>query len=248
MIRRARTLWLLIAGATLFVSGCGTSGSNPVLYHEVRFQVAPASTGIATFSVESLNANGTGYGFPAGTTFTTTGAFNFYLDGAAPPYAGTFVQVGTAPITVSVFYDRNLVSGGNTTTGDGTQVTATALGTPGPSTPKTPLVRFDICAPAFESGGACSTADVSGGPAVSAGTFGIPYRGSIGDAAISHLLPSDSTRTTPGIYFLENTNDSANGYFLPISGQFVQAQLFVNSSLQDTVSGTGDLSLRQDLP
>ena len=247
MTKRARPLLLAIAAATLVTAGCGTSGSSQVLYHEVRFQVAPASTGQGTFSVDALVADGVVFNFPAGTTFTTTGAFNFYLEGAAPPYSGTFVQQGTAPITASVFVDRNLVNEGNPTSGDGTTVTVTALdqGTPGVPPSQGQLVRFDICAPPPDSDGKCSTTNVSGVPA---GIVGIPYNGSIGDEFMSHLLYIDATLTTPGIYFLQNARDSANGFFGSVSGQFLQAQLFLDSALQQTVSGTNELKLRKDLP
>jgi len=259
---------ILVAAA-----GCGTSGSSPILYHEVRFQVEPANSGIgqATFSVISLNADGVPFGFANGTTFTTTGAFNFYLDGAAPPYSATFVQQGDAPILVSVFIDRNLVSGDNVSTGPGSTVTVGPidLGTPGPPAPAGPLVRFDVCAP-FPGLGTCSTTNptdlppgkqgtCSGSPStfcstdpaamdcpspqtcitVSAGTFGVPYNGSIGDSFMSHLLESDSSRQTPAIYFLQDARDTANGIFGSISGQFLQGQLFIDNQLQETKSGGG---------
>jgi hypothetical protein len=251
MMRRVRSCLLTIVSVTLIaVSGCGTSGSNPVLYHEVRFQVEPAAAGQATFSVVALDADGVPFGFPDGTTFTTTGAFNFYLEGSAPPYSGTFVQEGTATISVSVFIDRNLVSGGNTTHGPNTSVTVgpVDLGTPGSPPPQGPLVRFDICAPGPDSG-TCSTTNGPGLPAVPAGNFGIPYKGSIGDEFMSHLLESDVSRTTPAIYFLQNARDSANGIFTPISSQFLQAQLFVSDVLEQTTSGTtsDNLILRKDL-
>ena len=60
---------------------------------------------------------------------------------------------------------------------------------------------------------------------------------------MSHLLqnsPSDVNppRTTPGIYFLQNARDSANGIFGSVNGQYLQAQLFVDNSLKQTASGT----------
>jgi hypothetical protein len=117
-------------------------------------------------------------------------------------------------------------------------------------------VRFDVCAPAPTSG-SCSTTNAPGLPPVPAGLFGIPYTGQIGDQYMSHLLqdsPTDTNppRTTPAIYFLQNARDSANGLFGSLSGQFLQAQLFVNNQLEQTEAGTGsgtgsNIRLHKDL-
>jgi len=71
----------------------------------------------------------------------------------------------------------------------------------------------------------------------------------MGDQFMSHLLPSDASRLTPGVYFLTNPQESANGIFAPISGQVLQVQLFVDSVLKQTESGSNSqqLSLKTDL-
>jgi hypothetical protein len=255
MTRHAVPLLVAIAGTALTAAaGCGTSGSAPTLYHEVRFQVVPATTGQATFSVDSLVAGGTAFGFPTGTTFTTTGTFNFYLEGAASPYSGTFTQQGPDPITVTVYIDRSLVSGDNTSQGSGVPlfvgpVSQGAQVPPPPGTPlpQAPMVRFDVCAPA-PGNSVCSTMNTSAGATAPAGSFGIPYSGSIGDQFFSHLLYNDPTRTTPGIYFLQNPQDSANGIVASASGQLLQLQLFIDGALHQTAAGTGnDVQVREDL-
>jgi len=232
----------MVIGALLVAAGCGTSGSSPTLYPEVRFQVQSNTGGTTTFSVPSLVGNGTTFTFGSGATFTTSSFFSFYLEGAAPPYSGTFVQESDdAPITVRVFINESSLGPGTVTTGKGSMITVTAEGTPGPPAAPAQQVRFDVCAP-LPGGGPCSTTGDSGVP-------GIPYTGSIGDQFMSHLLSSDTTRQTPAVYFLVNARDSANGIFSPVSGQFLQVQLWINDALEQSESGTNsnDLILQKDL-
>lgn len=241
MMQRGYRFLLVMASGLLVAGGCGTSGSSPTLQSEVRFQVQSNTGGVATFSVPSLVGNGNSFTFGSGATFATSGVFSFYLEGAAPPYSGTFVQEGDTPITVRIFINDSSLGPGTVTSGNGTMVTVTAEGTPGTPTVPAPQVRFDVCAPLGGSG-ACSTTGDSGIP-------GIPYSGSIGDQFMSHLLPSDNTRLTPAVYFLANPRDSANGIFSPISGQFLEVQLWIDNSLEQSESGTksDDLILRKDL-
>jgi hypothetical protein len=72
--------------------GCGKSGSNPIQYPEVRFDVRPA--GQANFRVDSLIGNGTTHTSIIGQQFTATSDFSFLLENAAPPYQGSFTLVG----------------------------------------------------------------------------------------------------------------------------------------------------------
>ena len=237
---RPRFVLMLIASVTLIAAaGCGTSGSNPVLFAELRFEVTPTQAGSATFSVESLVANGSTFGFPDHTVFTTTAPFSFYLEGAAPAYSGAFARVGDAEITVRVFRERILVTE-DSTDGAAKPIAAVSAvvgqGTP-TVTPSAPmqLVRFDVCAPVVFNGACSTTGD--------AGLFGIPYSGTLGDPFTTHLLNGQ----TPSIYFLPGARDSANAVFRSASTQFLEAQLFVDNELRQTASGTTDVVLREDL-
>ena len=72
----------LLAGV---LTSCGTSGTNPTLFPEVRFEVSPATQGTATFMVESLTSGGIKYDLPPDAVFTATAPFSFLLENAPPP-------------------------------------------------------------------------------------------------------------------------------------------------------------------
>jgi hypothetical protein len=241
MMRRRWFLWIVAAVVGTLNGGCGTTGSAPVLYPEVRFRVQPV--GQSTFSVDELDAGGVQHTFPEGTTFTATSFFDFYLENAQPPYSGTFTLVPplSGDITVTLFVP------GTTEVQEFTDQTSAALGitqvtvSSGPSSAATPPaqdIRFDLCVPSSTGSGACV---VSG----DAGVSGLPFSGSVGDAFQTHLLNG----FTPSIYFLEGARDSVDAVFrlAPTTGQVLVARLFINGALQQTQSNTDNVIIQQDL-
>jgi photosystem II stability/assembly factor-like uncharacterized protein len=108
MTRRARWFVGCFTSVTLLAAaGCGNSGSNPVLYPEVRFDVAQTkdttSIGQTTFTLETLQAGGTDHASIAGRTFVVP--FSFVLENAPLPYRSSFKRSadgGEITITVSV--------------------------------------------------------------------------------------------------------------------------------------------------
>ncbi|MBP1686872.1 MAG: hypothetical protein H6Q33_3015 [Deltaproteobacteria bacterium] len=226
-------LLLCVCGlvATMGVA-CGTSGSEPTSYPEVRFRVRP--NGTAKFTAE-LRTNGILHGFPTGTTFTASSNFDFYLEGAAPPYGGTFTLAPDSPGGLDVVL---------TVTGESEQ-TATAdaarpraiVGSTAAAAPPRQEVRFHVCLPLSDF----STCFGSNDP----GVFGVTFNGSVGDPFNTYLLFG----TTPSIYYLEDARDTVNGVFAiqPSTGQTLVAQLFINGNLIQTESGTHDVLLKESL-
>jgi hypothetical protein len=227
------SLLLCVCGlvATLSVA-CGTSGSKPTSFPEVRFRVRPSGT--AKFTAE-LRTNGVRHTFPAGTTFTASSNFDFYLEGAAPPYGGTFTLAPDSPGGLDVVL---------TVTGQSEQ-TATAdaahpeavVGDATAAAPPSLEVRFHVCLPLTDFSTCFSSSD----PGVS----GVTFNGSVGDPFNTYLLFG----TTPSIYYLEGARDTVNGVFAlqPSTGQVLVAQLFINGQLIDTASGTHDVLLKKNL-
>lgn len=245
MIRRKRFLWVVVAvclGAA--GGGCGTTGSRPTLYPEVRFHVHP--NGGSTFTVDELIVGlpssaaqvTVRHTFPPGTVFTATSDFDFYFENAAPPYTGSFSLVSGGNIDVTLMvsdksYDDASTSGVGTTA----VVTSSQQAMPTPIAP-TQEVRFDVCVP-FLTPGTCFTAGDSG-------LFGKSFTGTVGDASQTHQLNG----STPSIYFLEGAQESADGVFrLDQTGSVLVAQLFINGTLRQTQTGAGtkDAVIRQDL-
>lgn len=226
-------LFLFICGlvATLGVA-CGTSGSEPTSYPEVRFRVRP--NGTAKFTA-ALRTNGILHSFPAGTTFTASSNFDFYLEGAAPPYGGTFALAPDSPGGFDVVL---------TVTGQSEQ-TATAdaahsqvsVGSTAAAAPPQQEIRFHVCLPLFDF----STCFGSSDP----GVFGVTFNGSVGDPFNTYLLFG----TTPSIYYLEGARNTVNGVFAlqPSTGQNLVAQLFINGQLIQTESGAHDVLLKENL-
>lgn len=226
----------------LALGGCGQTGSDPPEFPEVLFQVRPA--GQVTFRVDSLIGGGVSYASVIGQEFTATSAFNFALENAGPPFVGSFTLVSGAQITVTV----TVISGSGqtvvsaTTTQPGTAATVLSGGpapsvTPGPSTPE---VRFDVCTPLA---GASNCATMQDPPGV--GTFGFVFNGSIGDEVLSH----QTSGTTPTIYFFQAPQQNVNAVFRPqtFTGAILQAQLFINGQLQQTVRSSQEALIKQDL-
>ena len=227
------SLLLFVCGlvATLGVA-CGTSGSDPTNFPEVRFRVRPSGT--AKFTAE-LRTNGVKHTFPTGTTFTASSDFDFYLEGAAPPYGGTFTLAPDSPGNFEVVL---------TVTGQSDQ-TASAdpahpqavVGSAAAAAPASLEVRFNVCLPLSDFSTCFGPSDP--------GVFGVTFNGSVGDPSNTYLLFG----TTPSIYFLEGARDTVNGVFAlqPSTGQTLVAQLYINGKLIDTASGTHDVLLKENL-
>lgn len=217
-------------------AGCGESGSNPVLYSEVLFQVVPAEGGQASFSVNELVAGGVSYPVGTDTVFAITQPFSFFLEGAAPPYRATVVRNGSANITVRAFRNEAQVSEASTTAEkESATVVVMVSGQspePLPPTPANPAVRFDVCAPLSTS---CSTS----------GDVGVTrsFTGSLGDPFTTHLVSG----FTPAIYFLAGARDNVAAVLEAPSNQELQIQLFINSELSQTSRGVGQVIVQKDL-
>jgi hypothetical protein len=242
MTRRKRFLWIVAAVCLgTLGGGCGTTGSKPTLYPEVRFHVEP--TGGSTFTVDefvvglaSSPAVTVRHTFPPGTVFTATSGFDFYFENAAPPYTGSFslVSGGNIDVTLTVsdkLYDDVSTSGVGTTAA----VTSSQQPMPTPIAP-TQEVRFDVCVP-FLTPGTCFTQGDSG-------LFGKAFSGTLGDVYQTHGLNG----STPSIYFLEGAQENASAVFrLVQTGPMFVAQLFINGTLRQTHANTQDVIIRQDL-
>jgi hypothetical protein len=186
----------------LTLGGCGESGKDPVLFPEVRFQVQPVS-GSASFKVPVLQAGGQQYTSIAGTAFSTTGIFNFVIEGAPGPYTGTFTQTTDDPIRVTLSF--NMVNGqafrrSVQTTGRDSSVVISSVDTPvAPGVQANPEVRFDICSPPFNE----TDCDLTTGML---GRFGVPFQGNLGDFFNSFLVGQpasvDPPTAAPEILFL----------------------------------------------
>jgi hypothetical protein len=213
-------------------AACGTSGSEPTSYPEVRFRVRPSGT--AKFTAE-LRSNGILHSFPSGTTFTASSNFDFYLEGAAPPYGGTFTLAPDSPGGFDVVL---------TVTGESEQTASADAGHPqavvgstAAAAPPNLEVRFHVCLPLVDFSTCFSSSDP--------GVFGVTFNGSVGDPFNTYLLFG----TTPSIYYLEGARDTVNGVFAlqPSTGQNLLAQLYINGQLIQTASGTHDVLLKENL-
>jgi hypothetical protein len=245
MTRRKRSLCIAAAVCLSALSGgCGTTGSRPTLYPEVKFRVQ--TEGGSTFTVDefvvglpSNPAVAVQHTFPPGTTFTQTSDFSFYFENAAPPYTGSFslVSGGNIGVTLTVSdksYEPVWTSGVGTTA----VVTSSQQPMPTPIAP-TQEVRFDVCVPLLTPGTCFITQGDSG-------LFGKTFTGTVGDASQTHELNG----STPSIYFLEDAQESADGVFtLDQTGSVLVAQLFINGTLRQTQTGAGtkNVIIRQDL-
>jgi hypothetical protein len=232
----------------LLLLGCGESGSDPVLYPEVRFQVQPLEGGRAMFEVDQLIAAGVQYTSLDGTPLVTTAIFNVVIEGAAPPYTGTFTQVGDNAIRVRLVFN---VGGGNAfqvfgnTIGPGTSVTVSSgQQPPGDPVRPNPEARFDVCSPLTGTSSCSTTADPPG-------RFGVPFGGTIGDFFTTHVLGQptavDPPTASPSIYFLQNPRDQVSGVFRSNDATLLVASLFINGSLVESGSGTEDVVVNTDL-
>lgn len=257
MYRFARSL-VALSLVTFFSSGCGTSGSNPPDQPELYYQIIPATGGQATFTVQSLFDNNVSFvslnNPPNPMTYTIIAPFTIALENATVPYAGTFTAIES---DVTVILSEQPVAGnppisvqGTTSAGNPTVSLIVPVPTPGMTSPPTPgaafpEIRVDVCAP---SPGTSSCLGNSG----SVGTAGIPFNGSIGDSFTSRLLGNPNNPSappvTPTVYFFEGPQDTINvALQTVVSTPPLLVQLFINGQLSQSTSGTGNLTLRQDL-
>ncbi len=244
LLATASACGLVILGA----AGCGTSGSEPPLFPEVRFEVSPVQGAQPPFQfiAERFDIGGVEHTDLAGTTLTATGIFRFIFENAAPSYCGRFKQVGATAVTVHL-----LQEGGPevapSTSGDGTEVTACILGSPTPMpTAPNPEVRFDVCAQSVP-GVVCAAAGPEG-----PGKFDVPFSGVIGDPFVTYLLGTASSTanapvSTPVIYYFEGASQSVNAVFTGFNQATIQVQLLINGQLSQNVAGNGNLTIQQDL-
>ncbi|MFI5398151.1 MAG: hypothetical protein ACHQ9S_21660 [Candidatus Binatia bacterium] len=220
--------------AAILAVGCGTTGSAPTTFPEVRFKVLPHAG--ATFTAV-LVAGGVQHTFPA--AFTATAEFDFILENAAPPYGGTFTLVEGAEIDVTLS-----VKGAPTDLGP-IKIDAinspVDIGTVTPTPSPTPSleVRFDVCTPSGTNP-SCLT------PGGDAGVFGQGFNASVGDAFDTHLVGGAILPTAPSIIFLDGARDSVHGVFAlqPSTGQTLIARLYVNGELKETGADTGDVVIK----
>jgi hypothetical protein len=238
LIRRAAAL---LVCAVCGVWGCGTTGSDPILFPEVRFDVLPS--GQATFTVDALSGGGESYASVIGQQFTATAPFHFALENAGQPLMGAFSVNPTSGDQITV--TLTVISGLSQTqvsdaTGPGkptarVSIPTTAAGVTPP--PGNPEVRFDVCAP-LPGRTTCSATTGNG-------TFGALFTGSFGDPFISYL----TNGATPTIYFYRAPQSNINAVLtrLPVTGALLAVQLLVNGELKQTEVGSGEVIISQDL-
>ncbi len=248
MIRRFFLATASACGLMMFgTTGCGTSGSGPPLFPEVRFEVSPVQGAQPPFQfiAERFDIGGVEHTDLAGTTLTATGVFRFIFENAAPSYCGTFRQVGATAVTVHLIQEGG-PEVSPSTSGDGTEVTACLLGSPTPMpTAANPEVRFDVCAQSIP-GVLCAAA--GGDP----GKFDVQFSGVIGDPFVTYLVGTASATanvpvSTPVIYYFEGASQSVNAVFTGFNQATIQVQLLINGQLSQNVAGNGNLTLQQDL-
>jgi hypothetical protein len=250
---KLRSLAVLVITAILTIggAGCGTSGSNPVEFAEVHFDVKPSGQ----FTVTSLLAGGVRHSSIEGQTFATTSTFTIILENAAPPYQGVFTRLPDSnelTVTVSVIAPRGQTSVSDVTLPDKDTAVITCMAAsdapagihcmggeppmPEPTLAANPEIRFDVCAPS-PNASSCFTPGDSGFP-------GIAFSGTLGDLLTTHLLGG----MTPTIFFLEGASHSINAVFRSsVVDQALLAQLFLNGALRQSRSGSGDVVIREDL-
>jgi len=258
--------WLL-RGAALacagLLSGCGTSGSNPVTFPEARFEIV-SNGGNSTVEVMQLDAGGTT--FTASTSTLTgrqlafSGHLNIFLENVVPPYTGVFRRVAGSDITVTVSFtgppgfETNSQTDTTTPARDTASVSVKLAGaTPVPSPPaQNPEIRVDICAP--RPGIPCSLFSSSTGqtPPPDFGFTGISFVGSVGDANFTHILGTIGNGTppvdTPSIVFLNGATDSVEADARsPSKDQVFQVQLFIDGQLRDSETGNTDVVVKTNL-
>jgi len=225
------------------LAGCGRSGSNPVLFPEIRFQVVP--TGQTTFRVDSLVAGGVEHPSVIGQEFTATSFFNFVFENATSPRSGAFCRTsdtGAIKVVLTVTGQKSqTVTEGPPSVGCAHPVVISSdlPGTPIVTTPtaSSPEVRFDVCVPSPDAS-SCFTANDSG-------IFGLTFSGTFGDLFMTYLVVG----TTPGIYFLQNARDNVNAVLAlqPTTGQLLRIELYINGAFIEAQSDSHNVIISKDL-
>jgi hypothetical protein len=246
-------------------TGCGSSGSSPPLYAEVRFEVRATSGGQALFAVEELAAGGVRHTFPPDTIFTTTTVqFRFLFENAPLPYSGTFRQIGDATIEVHLIQEGTGIETTVMTSGDATRcppppatpdaaclVTPHILGPPLAIKIPNPEVRFDVCSP-LPGRITCAAASLD------AGNAEVQFVGTIGDPFVTYLigqsLISNPPVFTPAIFFFDGAQDNVAAQFAGVRDAVLTAQLFIDCGVGathcapvDSATGSGQIDLKEDL-
>ena len=233
--------------AVAALAGCGTSGSDPTEFAEVRFIVEPSAGGLAQFTVTSLIDGGLTHPSFTGQQFSITAPFTLALLNAPLPFSASFQQIGTAPIAVTSVVSGQSQTGPIPSTGPNSVVTMQGGGSSSTPIPASPEIYFTVCAP-LPGSSSCLTPD-------DGGIGGIGFSGTVGDAFTTHLLPNACSTTggaqpctaTPSIYFIEDARDSINAVFTGGTSQTLLVQMFSNGQLRQTKIGTDDLVMREDL-
>lgn len=243
-MRTSSLVWIGAAVALFGAAGCGTSGSNPTEFREIRILIEPNGGGVAQFEVVSLIAGGVSHPHFVGQQFTAP--MTIALLNAQLPYEAKFKQLGTNSIHV-----RAIVSNSSETSADSSETTLAVVPPEGSTVsgsepPASPEVQFNVCAllPGHSS---CLTP-------TDPGLNGLGFSGTIGDPATTHVLPpacsaniSQPCTTTPTVYFLEAARDSVNGVFNGGLDQPFRVELLIDGTVEESSQGTGDLILQKDI-
>jgi hypothetical protein len=227
----------------LGLAACGTSGHDRPQYPEVRFQIEPVGGGGGDFRflLDALFINDRYETYLTGTEFAATGPFHIVLENAQPAYGARFTRGDGSPdvnVTLSVVSASNQTSVTDSTLAAKDTATVAIGGLPpDPNDRETSEVRFHVCVPSPDRD-ACFSDTGSGTP-------GIPFTGTIGDAFSSHLING----TTPSVYFLQNAQDTVNAAItrLGSTGPALRVELYIDGTLEDIDTGSGDLIFREDL-
>jgi hypothetical protein len=256
--RRMAALTVLFGLLPVALAACGESGSNPVLFPEVRFQVQPVG-GQAMFTVPWLASGGVAYTSQGASGLTTTGVFNFAIEGAAPPYSGMFVQMGTTPIRVALIVGGASSCNAGPTVESGSCIVVSNDSTctvhPAadcdalpPSPNASPEVRFDVCSPLI--GEPDPTCAATSNPP---GRFGVGFNGTVGDffrsIEVGQPATADPPTTAPTMYFLQSPRDQVSGIFRSNDGTLLNGLLLINGVFKQFASGMAgnDVVLTSDI-
>jgi len=252
MVRHATLTALAVSIVALAISGCGESGSNPVLFPEAIYAVTQSGGGV--FAVDFVDGGGVRHMVPANVQFSGASTFAFHILGAPTPFNGSFKRISGGDMEVGLTVTEQpsvgpLFTGCCQTTEQICQSCSTDADCPvatscvynipsgpgpGPVPRASPDIRVDVCAPSPGT----SSCSLSG----DAGVFGQPFSGTVGDQFTTHLVNG----ATPSVYFLTSARDTLSAV-LRGSGQLLQVQLFIEDQLKESGSGTGDVIIRHDL-
>lgn len=236
---RVNQVWATVslAAAVLFVQACGSSNDDPPLYAEARFEVTASAGGEAPFTVDRIVVGGRAFVFPAGTVFTNSATFTFFVENSPGPFYASFTRAGDADITVQLFRQPS-ESFVDTDSTSGTKDTAVVQfgGAVDPTAPvESPMVRVDFCVPTAGSS-ECDVATSNSGRSQG-------FSGSIGDLSVSYLVNG----ATPAVYLFRGAADTVSAVVNTNTGTELTGRLWVDNTLKQVDSSSDDVVLRVDL-